>query len=147
MPLAGGHLSGTQFRSGEIHMDQTFTTAHLGGGADVVDHHLPGGGVVMRAVDARDIHAAFDQILHKSSLTGGGTRQRDHDAHAPLFRLLAKQSLGILLQTLVTTAIGAPGSDQRRIGRTHAADRIERLRDGIQRGDDVAFAAAERGKP
>ena len=101
----------------------------------------------MRAIDARDIHAAVDQIAHKARLAGGRRRQGDHDAGASLFGFLAKQTLCVLLQALVAAPVVAPRMQQRRFAWCHAADRIQRQCNGIQRGDDMTFAAPERGQP
>ncbi len=108
-------------------------------------HGAPRLGIVMRTVDACDVHAPFHQLANQVAVGRSRGGQCDHDAGYAIDRLRAQQLLSSVAEQF-GAVIGA-GAGQRRPlpGVTeHGTDRRPHQEQG---GLDMGLAAAQRGQP
>ncbi len=96
------HWPSPQLRPAEIHRDARASTVAALRPPDVLDHLAPHGGVVVRAVDTGDVHAARRHRGNRQRLTGGIARQGDHDPRGARPRKRTEQRLGVRLQQVVS---------------------------------------------
>ena len=127
----------------KVHEDPQAMAGRPFGGANMIDHPLPRGGIVMRAVDPDRFDPALGQRKHERGIVGGLARAGDHQRNRALVRRMAEDRLGSLAQPLLARehlfrrwALGVGMAPQR--GETCAHRK--------QGGRNAAFEPAERGQ-
>ena len=70
---------GAQLRAAEVHQHAARPAEFALGATHVADHAAPGRRPVMRAIDARAVHALPEGIPHEGVVAGGLRRQGDHE--------------------------------------------------------------------
>ena len=92
--------AGAQLGSGQVGIDAAGTARCLFCRAEVANHALPSLGIVVRAVDAHDVHARYQQPMHQFRIRGGLAGHGDHDTGPALAgaRTGAQQGAGVCVQ-------------------------------------------------
>ena len=136
--------AGAQLGSGQVHQYLAAAVRFHFRLPHEFDHFQPGFRCVVGAVDARTVHAAPDQLAHECIVGGSLAGEGHHDAHLAMCRRRAEQPVGLTAQQLsgfveCLCAVQNPfGLD------VLAGQRFQRVDDGIEIGQYVAFGAAQR---
>ena len=93
MPRPGFEGPSPQFWSPKVHSDQAGSAGRFGRLLDMLRHGAPCLGIVVRTVDACDIHAAFHQLANQVAVGRSRGGQCHHDAGYAIDRLWAQQLL------------------------------------------------------
>jgi hypothetical protein len=131
-----GPLEVDEHAAGAAHVDRCAADARREGG--------PGLGVVVGAVDARDVGAAQHELAEEGVVAPGLARQGDHDPHFAAVRGPAEHRVRLPSQEPVA-AVERRGPRRRRGGAVD--DRRERRDHRVEVLEHARLAAAERGEP
>ena len=136
-----------QLRAREVERDEASLALAPRGGMDVPDHRGPCVAIVVRAVDARELHAAVDEIPDQPGIGGGLRGQRDHDARRAVPGRRAEDRDGLLRQH-GTSGVEVDRwrlADVRR--NRPAREAVEHVQHRIERREDVRLHPPERREP
>ena len=89
----GFKRAGPQLWSPKVHSDQAGSAGRFCRLFDMLCHGAPCLGIVVRTVDACDVHTAFHQLANQVGIGRSRGGQRDHDAGYAIDRLWAQQLL------------------------------------------------------
>ena len=152
--------AGAELGAAKVHQDLAREAKLPRRPADVSRHLRPVGRGVVRAVDARAVHPAADQLRDEVRVRGRLGGHRDHDSRGSLARLVPEErprvpgdDLGAFVQShrglapgggvrLPPPALGLrPGT----LGPTAVAHRPQQVDDRVDVGQDGRLAVAQRG--
>ncbi len=133
--------AGAEFRSTNIHHHAAAFAEVLSSTLKIVDHLRPFRFRIVRAVDACDIHAGCDQVVHEVIVVRGIRGQRYHDGDGPVAGTVAEYRPRISLEQHGAFAEGP--TFQRGIGLHLAGECIERMPHGTDAGCHASFCSAE----
>ena len=136
------HAAGPQLRPAKVRLDDTAAPDDLLRATQVCGHPVPGRRVVVRAVDAHQVHPGPQQVLDQARVVGRGTGHRHHDADLAVTRRGTEQPARVLPQQ---QASGAEIDRwMRRLVGRNPGQRLETGNHRVQPRDCVGLEHAER---
>ena len=132
--------------TGLIHKDAATCVKFSCSLTDILDHLLPGIGVIVRTIDARHVHALPDQVVYQGIVSGGLTGQGHHDASRARMSGFSQDQVGIVRQNLkafTESGIGEFGLYVERIPQRPA----EHVNDILEIGKHMRFALPSDDRP
>ena len=140
------HRAGAQFRAAQVHQDAHRASDRPRCAAYVIGHRGPRRRFIMRAIDARDVHAGGDELMHQSVVLPRFGRQGHHDAYGAAPRRVAEQGCRVLIEQ-AAAAVDASRFLVRSFHPGLSGQTVQNSQYLVEIGEDMGFRVSQRGKP
>ena len=112
----------------------------------MLDHASPDRRRIVRAIDAHDAHASFNQFANQVRVVGGFARHRDHDAGLAPERRRSQDRIRMLGEQRWATLEGDRRILNEVVRHRLAEQRVKYAEHGLKRSHHVRFHASQRAE-